>query len=89
MNKINNKKIIAVILLALTVLTAFQNTIYAVSMNQRITIKNFGNCEYTLQFKRPDGTWSFITCVFAGYEENGKIYPAYCVNRGLDGVRRT
>ena len=86
MSKTNNKRIIAIILLALIILTALQNTIYAVSMNQRITIKNFGNCEYTLQFKRSDGVWSYITCVFAGYEENGKIYPAYCVNRGLDGV---
>ena len=86
MNKTNNKKIIAVILLALTLLTAFQNTIYAVSMNQRISIKNFGECEYTLQYKTPSGVWSYITCVFAGYEENGKVYPAYCINRGLDGV---
>ena len=86
MSKINNKKIIAIILLVLILLTTFQNTIYAVNLDQRIPIKDFGKCEYTLQYKRSDGVWSYITCTFAGYEENGKIYPAYCVNRGLDGV---
>ena len=86
MNKINRKRAIAMILLILMLLQIFETTVSAVTMNQRISIKNFGNCEYTLQYKRSDGVWSYVTCVFAGYEENGKIYPAYCVNRGLDGV---
>lgn len=82
----NYKKTIAIILLGLILLTTFQNTIYAVTMNQRINLKDYGECDYTLQYKRSDGTWSYITCTFAGYSENGKIYPAYCINRGLDGV---
>ncbi len=86
MIKTNNKRIISIVLLTLIIISAFQNTIFAVSLEQRIPIKNFGRCEYTLQYKRSDGVWSYITCVFAGYEENGKVYPAYCVNRGLDGV---
>ena len=86
MNKTKTKKIISVILLALILFTVFQNVIYAVEVNQRISIKNFGKCENTLQFKRSDGVWSYITCSFVGYEENDKIYPAYCVNRELSGV---
>ena len=86
MSKLKTKKIIGGLLLIIILITTFQNTIYAVSMNQRILIQNYGECDYTLQFKRSDGVWSYVTCVFAGYSENGKVYPAYCVNRGLDGV---
>lgn len=86
MSKLKTKKIIGGLLLIIVLITTFQNTIYAVSMNQRILIQNYGECDYTLQFKRSDGVWSYVTCVFAGYSENGKVYPAYCVNRGLDGV---
>ena len=82
----NYKRTIAIILLGLILLTTFQNTIYAVTMNQRINLRDYGECDYTLQYKRSDGKWSYITCTFAGYSENGKIYPAYCINRGLDGV---
>ena len=82
----NYKKVIATILLGLIVLTTFQNTIYAVTMNQRLTLRDYGECDLTLQYKRTDGKWYYITCTFAGYSENGKIYPAYCINRGLDGV---
>ena len=86
MSKLKTKKIIGGLLLIIVLITTFQNTIYAVSMNQRILIQNYGECDYTLQFKRSDGVWSYVTCVFAGYSENGKVYPAYCVNRGIDGV---
>ncbi|MGN1310154.1 MAG: thioester domain-containing protein, partial [Clostridia bacterium] len=86
MSKTKIKKIIGGLLLIVVLITTFQNTIYAVSMNQRVLIDNYGNCDYTLQYKRSDGVWSYVTCVFAGYSENGKVYPAYCVNKGLDGV---
>ncbi len=83
---IKNKKIIAIVMLILLFFSSFQNVIYAATYNDTLNIFNNGYCEYTLQFKRSDGVWSYVTCVFAGYEENGKIYPAYCLNRGLDGV---
>lgn len=86
MSKIKNKKIIGGLLLIVVLITTFQNVIYAVSMNQRILINNYGECDYTLQFKRSDGKWSYVTCTFVGYSENGKVYPAYCVNKGIDGV---
>lgn len=86
MIKLKSKKIIGGLLLIVVLMTTFQNMIYAVSMNQRILIDNFGKCDYTLQYKKADGTWSYVTCTFAGYSENGKVYPAYCLNRGVDGV---
>lgn len=86
MSKLKTKKIIGGLLLIAVLITAFQNTIYAVSMNQRILIDNYGKCDYTLQYKRTDGVWSYIICTFVGYSENGKIYPAYCLNREADGV---
>lgn len=86
MSKLKTKKIIGGLLLIAVLITAFQNTIYAVSMNQRILIDNYGKCDYTLQYKRTDGVWSYIICTFVGYSENEKIYPAYCLNREADGV---
>ena len=86
MIKLKSKKIIGGLLLIVVLMTTFQNMIYAVSMNQRILIDNFGKCAYTLQYKKADGRWSYVTCTFVGYSENGKVYPAYCLNRELDGV---
>lgn len=86
MSKLKSKKIIGSLLLIVVLMTTFQNMIYAVSMNQRILIDNFGKCDYTLQYKRADGKWSYVTCTFVGYSENGKVYPAYCLNREVDGV---
>lgn len=86
MNNKNLKKIMAIIILTTIFLTIFKSIIFAVSINQRIKIENFGKCDYTLQYKRTDGTWSYVSCTFVGYRGNGKIYPAYCLNRELPGV---
>ncbi len=80
MSKLKTKKIIGGLLLIIVLITTFQNTIYAVSMNQRLLIQNYGECDYTLQFKRSDGVWSYVTCVFAGYSENGKVIGTYTTN---------
>lgn len=86
MSKLKSKKIIGGLLLIVVLMTTFQNIIYAVSMNQRILIDNYGKCDYTLQYKKANGIWSYVTCTLVGYSENGKVYPAYCLNKGVDGV---
>ena len=86
MIKLKSKKIIGGLLLIVVLMTTFQNMIYAVSMNQRILIDNYGKCDYTLQYKKANGIWSYVTCTLVGYSENGKVYPAYCLNKGVDGV---
>ena len=71
MIKLKSKKIIGGLLLIVVLMTTFQNMIYAVSMNQRILIDNYGKCDYTLQYKKANGIWSYVTCTLVGYSENG------------------
>lgn len=80
------KRIIAVVILVILLLSSVQNVAQAVTLKQDVNIYQIGKCDYTLQYKRPDGVWSYITCTYVVYQENGKTYPAYCLNRELDGV---
>lgn len=80
------KRIIAVVMLVILLLSSVQNVAQAVTLKQDVNLYQVGKCDYTLQYKRPDGVWSYITCTYVVYQENGKTYPAYCLNRELKGV---
>lgn len=81
------KKIIAVILLLLLIVASIQNIVQAVTFKQDVNIYNLGECEYTLQYwKESIQNWSYIICHYVVYQENGKTYPAYCLNRDEKGV---
>lgn len=82
------KKIIAIVMLILLFFSSFKSIVYGAVMNDRVNIVKLGECDYTLQYKRSDGVWSYVTCVVVGYYENGKYYPAYCLNRGTPRSRR-
>lgn len=85
MFKIN--KIIAVVMVLLLLFSSIQNIVQAVTFNQDVNIYEIGDCEYTLQYwKEEIQNWSYIICTYVVYQENGKTYPAYCLNRELDGV---
>lgn len=79
-------KIISVIMLILLFFSSIQNIVIGATYHQDVNIVIIGECDYSLKYKRKDGVWAYITCTYVGYKENGKIYPAYCLNRGLDGV---
>ena len=80
------RKIVAVVMLILLLFSSIQNIVYAVTLKQDVNIYDLGECEYTLQYKRADGKWSYITCHYVVYQENGKTYPAYCINKEYPGV---
>ncbi|MGN0973312.1 MAG: SpaA isopeptide-forming pilin-related protein [Bacilli bacterium] len=80
------KKIVAIVMLILLSVSSLQNIAYAVTFKQDVNIYQMGDCDYTLQYKRSDGVWSYVTCTYVVYKENGKTYPAYCLNRGSAGV---
>ena len=81
------KKMIAVVMVFLLLFSAIQNIVQAVTFNQDVNIYKIGDCEYTLQYwKEEIQKWSYIICTYVVYQENGKTYPAYCLNRELDGV---
>ena len=81
------KKMIAVAMIFLLLQSSIQNIVQAVTFHQDVNIYKIGDCEYTLQYwKEEIQKWSYIICTYVVYQENGKTYPAYCLNRELDGV---
>ena len=82
------KKIIAIVMLILLFFSSFRSIVYGAVMNDRVNIVKIGECDYTLQYKATNGGWSYVTCTVVGYYENGKYYPAYCLNRGNPRSRR-
>lgn len=78
------KKILSIILIVITLTSTFSNTIFAATKSDEATIYVKGRCELHLQYyKESEGIWSYITSAYVVYKENGKEYPAYCLNKEL------
>ena len=79
------RKIVAVMSVLLIILSYMQNA-FAVSLNDSVRLYIKGECDYTLQANDGKGFYP-LTCTYVEYmDENGERYPAYCVNRGLEGI---
>ena len=80
------KKGIAILLLVLSLFSAFSNVFAATPISSAL-IKNGGDCGYHLQFwDTKQNAWSYIITTYVYYEEGGKQYPAYCMQSNLPGV---
>lgn len=82
--KVKVKKFIAFLMLILTIFSVFSNTVFATEISSA-DLKYKGDCGNHLQYWDKDH-WSYIITSFVTYSENGKEYPAYCLNRELPGV---
>ena len=83
MKKLN--KIIAVLNLILILFSCMQNTL-AVTLKQDVNLYDKGECDYTLQANDGAGFYN-LTCTYVEYlDENGVGHPAYCIDRGIDGI---
>lgn len=81
-----SKKIIAIILLVLTILGASQNLVNAIEISSA-TIEDLGDCGYHLMFwDTKQNSWSYIITTMVGYRENGNLHYAYCMDANLHGV---
>ena len=79
------KKIIALFNVLLILLSCTQN-VFAVTIGNNVTIYAKGECDYTLQANDGNGFYP-LTCTYVEYiDETGVGHPAYCVNRGIDGI---
>lgn len=57
---------------------------------QSALVKYDRDCELNIQYWNEDiGRWSYITCSYVYYEQNGVQYPCYCLDRGSPGVGNT
>ena len=79
------KKIIAVLNIILILFSCVQSSLGAV-LGDDVTLYDKGECDYTLQANDGAGFYK-LTCTYVEYiDKDGKGYPAYCINRGIDGI---
>ena len=55
---------------------------------QSALVKYDRDCELNLQYWNGQ-RWSYVTCSFVYYEQNGVQYPCYCLDKGSPGVGNT
>ena len=81
------KKLMAILMLLLTIFSVFSNIIYAATEINEAYLQDKGDVDYHLQFwNEAKGGWYYVTTTYVTYTENGQEYPAYCLNRGNPGV---
>lgn len=82
----NLKKFLFVLMIITVLLFCnLQNMVFADTEINKADLKVLQPSEKHLQFKGENG-WYYVSCLFVGYNYNGKTYPAYCINRELPGV---
>ena len=87
MNKKILKKLIAIVMLLSIFLSNISNIVFASMPMSEAYIKDKGECGRHLQYWKDEiGHWSYIITHYVVYEENGKEYPAYCLEQELHGV---
>lgn len=86
MIKVKSKKIIAILLLVLTLFSTLSSTVFATEISSVNLVKG-AECGLHLQYWNNDKNgWYYVTCTYVTYNKDGKEYPAYCLNRELPGV---
>ena len=86
MIKVKGKKVIAMLLLILTLCSTFSGFSFATEISEA-NLQNKGDCGYHLQYWNADKNgWYYITTTFVTYQKDGVEYPAYCLNREYPGV---
>lgn len=86
MIKVKSKKLLAMLMLLLTVFSTLSSSVFATEISSA-HIQNKGDVEWHLQYWNSDkNVWSYVTTTYTTYIEGGREYPAYCVNRELPGV---
>ena len=86
MIKVKSKRILAMLMLVLTLFSTINPSVFATEISSA-NIQNRGDVEYHLQYwNEAKNAWYYITTTYTTYSEGGKEYPAYCVNREHPGV---
>lgn len=80
------KKIISIVLLILILINSMQGIVNAYEVNSAYIV-DLGNCGYHLQFwDTNQNAWSYIITNMVGYNHEGRLHYAYCLDRDLNGV---
>lgn len=76
-------KILATILLIITLLSNFQGIVSAALVGGTKGLVSNGQCRENIQFKFDTG-WGDIICDYICYKEGSTVKPAYCITHGKD-----
>ena len=86
MIKVKGKKVIAMLLLFLTLCSTFSGFSFATEISEA-NLQNKGDCGYHLQYWNAEKNgWYYIITTFVTYQKDGVEYPAYCLNKEYPGV---
>ena len=86
MIKVKGKKVIAMLLLILTLCSTFSGFSFATEISEA-NLQNKGDCGYHLQYWNADKNgWYYIITTFVTYQKDSVEYPAYCLNKEYPGV---
>lgn len=81
------KKIFAVLLMSIILISNSSNIIKAAYEITEANIQNIGLADYHLKYyNATKGMYTYCICYVVGHYQNGNFYPAYCLNKDLDGV---
>lgn len=79
------QKIISSILLIFMIVSQFSG-VFAAQIGEIKDIVSLGECGNDLKYTNSAGVTMFVLTHYVVYNENGKQYPAYCLNVNLHGV---
>ncbi len=81
MKKVKSKKLLTMLMLALTLFSTLSPIVFATEISSA-NIQNRGNVEHHLQYwNETKNAWYYVTTTYTTYNEGSKEYPAYCINR--------
>ena len=79
------QKIISSILLIFMIVSQISG-VFAAQIGEIKDIVSLGECGNDLKYTNSEGVTMFVLTHYVVYNENGKQYPAYCLNVNLHGV---
>ena len=80
-------KFFAILLISIILISTGANLVNGVFDKSDAYIEKIGEIDYHLKYyKEEKGMSTYCTCSIVGYKNNGKFYPAYCLNRDMHGV---
>lgn len=79
------QKIISSILLIFMIVSQISG-VFAAQIGEIKDIVSLGECGNDLKYTNSEGVSMFVLTHYVVYNENGKQYPAYCLNVNLHGV---
>ena len=81
------KKLVAILMLLSMLFSSISNIVFAATEISEAYLQDKGDVEWHLQYWNDEkNVWSYVTTTYVTYNEGGKEYPAYCMNREYPGV---